>query len=301
MKPSGGHPRPAGIILILALALLFCCPAASLPEVPADALVPEVLRRELPGLLLSMLCILLGLFVMAGALYFRLRLKIRGVSLYLGPCSILLGLWRASRLESISLLLAKDAAASGSGLSLLNCCLAAFIVLMLAVFLHGILASIRRAYTDSRTGLENRSRWNELMNSSTALQGPCAILVIDLNGLKQANDTLGHDAGDRVIDALSRMLRHTLPRNSVICRWGGDEFTVLLTGLTREALDGHIAALERAREAHNAAHPELPIHFALGASYSPDHPGAAASDLFRLADKDMYRDKRHWYAQDPTE
>lgn len=98
-----------------------------------------------------------------------------------------------------------------------------FIVYTLIVFLRNVQESTRKAYTDSRTGLENRGRWNELMHGDDPLPEPYAILVIDLNGLKQVNDTLGHEAGDRMIYELSAILRNTLLRNSVICRWGGND------------------------------------------------------------------------------
>ena len=153
------------------------------------------------------------------------------------------------------------------------------------------------AHTDSRTGLENRTRWNELMNGDIALTEPYGILVIDLNGLKQVNDTLGHDAGDQMIFRLADILRRTLPRRSVICRWGGDEFAVLLTGMNREQLDQQSYKIVSAVEKYNAEHPELPIYFAVGAVLSSEHPGMSKSELFQLADEEMYRNKQEWYAQ----
>lgn len=184
-----------------------------------------------------------------------------------------------------------------NGNGLMSFSIMGFIVYTLIVFLRSTQESTRKAYTDSRTGLENRARWNELMNGETAFPEPYSILVIDLNGLKQVNDTLGHDAGDRMIYELAGLLRNTLPRSSVICRWGGDEFAVLLTGINREELDHQIGALLAAGESYNADHPELPIHFALGAALSAEHPGISRDELFRLADEDMYRNKQRWYAR----
>lgn len=184
---------------------------------------------------------------------------------------------------------------NGNGLTSFS--VTGFIVYTLIVFLRSIQDSTRKAYIDSRTGLDNRARWNELMNSDTPLQEPYGILVIDLNGLKHVNDTLGHEAGDMIIYELSSILRNTLPRNSVICRWGGDEFAVLLTGVDRKKLDHQTDALIAAREAYNADHPELPIHFAVGAALSADHPGIPRAELFRLADEEMYRSKQLWYAR----
>lgn len=85
-----------------------------------------------------------------------------------------------------------------------------FIIYMLIVFLNTVQNTTRKAYTDSRTGLVNRTRWNELMNNDNSIPEPYAILMMDLNGLKQMNDTLGHEAGDQMIFQLSNILRNTL-------------------------------------------------------------------------------------------
>lgn len=172
---------------------------------------------------------------------------------------------------------------------------------ILIIFLINVQKTTRNAYTDSRTGLVNRARWTELMNSKRPFPEPYAILMIDMNGLKQANDILGHDAGDKMISRLSDILRRIFPRRSVICRWGGDEFTVLLTGVNREQLNQQINRLISAGEKYNAEHTELPIYFAVGAILSSEHPGISRNELFRLADEDMYRAKKAWYAQRKNE
>ncbi|MBR2048350.1 MAG: GGDEF domain-containing protein [Oscillospiraceae bacterium] len=375
------------------------------------AIAMDVLTGELPLLVLSSLCVLLGLFVVAVSAYFNLVLKTgNGGILYLGFFSCAIGLWKLADLRCMPLLFPEASMAFGyisvaslfltglcllmyfstlfvqqkqklplllsSGASLVCLCVLAlqvlgiaeirqnlifshgllvasavsvpltavfnrivykrwgihrswrlllllfvgigldllfyyrnngnglmsfsimgFIVYTLIVFIGSVLESSRKAYTDSRTGLENRTRWNELMNSDIALTEPYSILVVDLNGLKQVNDTLGHEAGDQMIFQLSSILRNTLPRNSVICRWGGDEFAALLTGVNRPMLDQQIQALLAAGAAYNADHPELPIHFAVGAALSAEHPGISRTDLFGLADEDMYRSKQEWYTR----
>lgn len=143
----------------------------------------------------------------------------------------------------------------------------------LIVFMNSVQDSTQKAYTDSRTGLVNRTRWNQVMNARTSDEAQYAILVIDLNGLKKANDTLGHEAGDQMIVALSEILRNSLPRSSMICRWGGDEFAALLSGMDRERLEQHIRMLYAQGESYNQKHPELPVHFAIGVALSSEHPG----------------------------
>ena len=180
--------------------------------------------------------------------------------------------------------------------SLLSFSIAGLVLYTLIVFTGGVQNATRKAYTDVRTGLVNRARWNELMHTDTAMVEPFGFLMIDLNGLKKANDTLGHEAGDQMIFRLSSILRNSLPRSSVICRWGGDEFAVLLSGIDRTMMDRHMAELIAAGQKYNTDHPELPIHFSLGSALSADHPGASREELFRLADEAMYRDKQIWYS-----
>ena len=71
---------------------------------------------------------------------------------------------------------------------------------------------------------------------------------------------------------------------------------MLLTGLDRKQLDHWVEALFASAESYNADHPELPIHFAVGSALSTEHPGLSRSELFHLADEDMYRSKQRWYA-----
>lgn len=171
------------------------------------------------------------------------------------------------------------------------------VIYTLVVFVGNVQRATRKANTDNLTGLENRTRWNDLMHGSISLPEPFGILMLDLNGLKWVNDTLGHEAGDQLIFRFSNILRNTLPHSSVICRWGGDEFAVILDAASREALDQQTELLRAAVEAYNTGHSELPIHYAVGSALSAEHPGASRIELFRLADEAMYRDKQQWYAQ----
>ena len=94
----------------------------------------------------------------------------------------------------------------------------------------------------------------------------------------------------------SNILRNTLPRNSSICRWGGDEFAVLLTGIDRKQLDTCTQSLSTATKAYNEDNPHLPISFAVGSALSAEHPGLTRTELFKLADENMYQNKQAWYA-----
>ena len=180
---------------------------------------------------------------------------------------------------------------------LLSFSIMGLIVYTLIIFLMNVQDITRKAYTDSGTGLVNRARWMELMSTDHSSSKPYAILMIDMNGLKKVNDSLGHEAGDRMIVGLSDVLRKAVPANGVACRWGGDEFAVLLTDLDRTQLDLQIEKIFAEGEAYNAEHPDLPISFSVGAVLSSEHPAATRPELFRLADAEMYRNKKAWYSR----
>ncbi len=85
------------------------------------------------------------------------------------------------------------------------------------------------SYHDSMTGLYNRTFFEEeLKRVDTEGQLPLSIIMGDVNGLKLVNDAFGHDEGDKLIIKLSNVLKSSCRQEDIICRWGGDEFAVLL-------------------------------------------------------------------------
>ena len=84
-----------------------------------------------------------------------------------------------------------------------------------------------QAWTDPLTGLANRARLFDRM-ASDLQRGPVVVALLDLDGFKQVNDSLGHDAGDRLLEHLGRRLSRDLPPEVLAARLGGDEFAFLL-------------------------------------------------------------------------
>lgn len=152
----------------------------------------------------------------------------------------------------------------------------------------------RRATTDELTGLVNRREFERmsesaLFDASRFGTGLCVMLV-DLNGFKQINDTLGHQFGDLVLQACADRLVNAVRDTDVVGRWGGDEFVILLPGLE----DG--SAVRRSAEriaGQLSATPvvgDVSISGAIGAALYPRH-GENLDDLMRAADVAMYEAK----------
>lgn len=171
-----------------------------------------------------------------------------------------------------------------------------FLIFMAITFIFSFRETSKMAYRDSRTGLFNKARWNELMHTDTNLAEPAGILVMDLNGLKQVNDSLGHEAGDVMISAFADILKNVLPSSCVLCRWGGDEFAVWFPKINRQKIDEYTEAINQAAQEYNNTDPQAKLSFAVGTILSEEHPGKSRSELFHLADEQMYINKRKWYA-----
>ena len=103
-----------------------------------------------------------------------------------------------------------------------------------------------RAYHDALTGLNNRSRWYELALDRHVTSGrmmePCCLLYVDIDRFKSINDQYGHDAGDLILQEVTRVLSANTRENDVLARFGGEEFVVLFPGID---LAGAIACAQR--------------------------------------------------------
>jgi diguanylate cyclase (GGDEF)-like protein len=153
------------------------------------------------------------------------------------------------------------------------------------------------AITDPLTGLVNRARLHDslgraLMRTQRSGQ-QVAVLLADLNGFKQVNDTLGHAAGDRLLKEFAAMMRRAVLGADVVGRLGGDEFAVVLNDIG--SAENAAAVVRRLR-----AEMELPImvgdvvvQIDAAVGFTLSEPGEHDVDeVLRRADEEMYRIKR---------
>jgi diguanylate cyclase (GGDEF)-like protein/PAS domain S-box-containing protein len=152
------------------------------------------------------------------------------------------------------------------------------------------------AYYDSLTGLPNRNLLNDrlavaLANASRSNQ-KVAILFLDLDHFKTINDSLGHDAGDHLLQQVSLRIKKTLRKQDTIARMGGDEFIILIPGLTDTDHTARLAEkiLDAVTPVFKIGDNELYIGCSIGISIFPDD-GMEIKTLLKNSDLAMYRAK----------
>jgi diguanylate cyclase (GGDEF)-like protein/PAS domain S-box-containing protein len=154
----------------------------------------------------------------------------------------------------------------------------------------------RLAHFDALTGLPNRAAISEELARQVALARRhgqrLAVVFLDLDYFKHINDTLGHEAGDRLLRVIGRRLRRAVRSSDLVGRLGGDEFVVLLPAIANLTDLHKIAAKMQAAcltPVHMLGH-ELRVGISLGASLYPEDAGDART-LLRHADSAMYQAK----------
>jgi diguanylate cyclase (GGDEF)-like protein len=157
----------------------------------------------------------------------------------------------------------------------------------------------RAARSDPLTGVGNRLAWQEAVAVAAEryeLDGTGASFVlVDLNGLKETNDTFGHDTGDRLIQALAVALHAAIPMDAKLARIGGDEFAVLAEGRDERYCAAIVAAIRN--ELAGLTVGGVPVRASLGAAACP--PSATFDEALRLADERLYAEKTATPELDP--
>ncbi|MHB1585171.1 MAG: GGDEF domain-containing protein [Acidimicrobiales bacterium] len=142
---------------------------------------------------------------------------------------------------------------------------------------------------DALTGLANRRHFDERLRSAAAQSArygwTFTLVLMDLDGFKQVNDTYGHPAGDDVLRKVGQALRRTLRTGDSAARLGGDEFAVLLGNAGLDALAPFVERLRRELPSEPAA-----VGVSVGAAAAPLE-SVDPAELVRIADARLYEQK----------
>ncbi|MDA8045629.1 MAG: EAL domain-containing protein [Actinomycetota bacterium] len=152
-----------------------------------------------------------------------------------------------------------------------------------------------QALHDSLTGLGNRTLFGQWLDSALAQRRDderVGVLLMDLDGFKDINDTLGHHAGDAVLEEVAARVLNALGPNRLAARLGGDEFAFVVPGADGPEAIHAIAAQVRSGVSQpvSVGGMELEVRASLGVAVAPDD-GTDVSNLLRRADVAMYAAK----------
>lgn len=147
----------------------------------------------------------------------------------------------------------------------------------------------RQADQDGLSGLLNRRAFDREAATRVAAADPVVALMFDLDHFKRINDTRGHAAGDRIIELFAAALRTHLPADAVIGRTGGEEFSVLVTGVASEAV---WQAAETLREAVAAGRFSADgIRYTVSGGLATRRTSEGLPSLMQRADRALYAAK----------
>jgi diguanylate cyclase (GGDEF)-like protein len=143
---------------------------------------------------------------------------------------------------------------------------------------------------DVMTGLYNRAFFEEtLQNLEANRRDPVSFIIVDLNGLKSTNDTMGHHAGDKLIRRTAEVLKASIEEGTIAARIGGDEFILIMPGADAQKAREMVERVESLVMMNNKYYREPELSLSIGASTSA--PGAPLLKFISLADDEMYKHK----------
>jgi len=153
-----------------------------------------------------------------------------------------------------------------------------------------------QAIRDPLTGLFNRRYLEETLerelNRVKRQETTLGVIMMDLDHFKQYNDTFGHSAGDGLLSALGTLLKSQIRGEDIACRYGGEEFLVILPGASMEiALERAEILRQSVKEMHQVRQDLKPTTLSLGVAVYPDH-GDTGLQLIQSADAALYRAKQ---------
>jgi diguanylate cyclase (GGDEF)-like protein len=156
------------------------------------------------------------------------------------------------------------------------------------------------AWRDPLTRLPNRLQFRERLVQALAAAGrnrnSVALLLFDIDGFKAVNDTLGHEAGDRMLQELGNRVARHVRQSDTLARWGGDEFVILMEGVREQSDAVRVAEMVLQVVRETDLFPGVGLRVSASVGIVCGAPGSeekrAPDELLRQCDRAMYQAKR---------
>ena len=160
-----------------------------------------------------------------------------------------------------------------------------------ASFIRNRIADLRHQLVlDPLTGIKNRRIINEVLNEWVMNEVPHTLILLDLDYFKSVNDTYGHTVGDEVLKTFAKNMQDVVDQHAICCRYGGEEFLILLPYATIEtALE--IAEKLRVKQAFTDNPCGRPVTFSAGIATFPTM-AKTSEQLIEIADEALYKAKK---------
>lgn len=152
------------------------------------------------------------------------------------------------------------------------------------------------ATTDKLTGAANRHLFELLFEhdlpAARRNNNPVSVLSLDIDNFKPVNDSRGHDCGDAILRSFTEIVRDHIRGSDTLCRWGGDEFMILMNGVNSEEARQRAEVIRKAVEAHSFRCDRQPLDITVSIGIAEYRDGETLKDLLQRVDTALYTSKK---------
>jgi len=157
---------------------------------------------------------------------------------------------------------------------------------------------LERYELDTLTGLPGNNKFRDFLEETEKRDINVGILFFDVNGLKFYNDTMGHKAGDILLQKAAESIQLACVKNSRAFRIGGDEFVVIITDCVESEIDSFVSRWQNSLVEVNSREDDIVCSAAVGTAYGTG--SYKIGDILKKADANMYINKRKMKSEEKS-
>lgn len=183
-------------------------------------------------------------------------------------------------------------------------CTLAFITVFSILFMVDIRVSQNKLFEENKmlgqiagidalTGLYNRWSMEAFLADAFGSDRPFCLVMCDIDDFKKVNDTYGHECGDEVLKDIAKIIKNYVPKGSYVCRWGGEEFLILLNGYSREESAALADNIRLSIAERNSVFQDLQIPHTITMGVAHHHKNHTIESTIAKADMKLYIGKRN--------